>query len=391
MDVDVVSAQQIKVAQQFDQADRKNETLVHVLKQACSRNKAIEKKELWDERHRQDHGSSSCISLKSNDGDFHALAKIPAGAEVTLNSINKYDEERRRFAAHKEDNQLDRFCDGQDTAWRPDSYFTEVCSQEKVPPWPIRPTELFTNPHITFRIRAAQFEKRKAKKAAKRLEKEMMKESKGELQGEGGLAEEGNEDEGSVKRKKKEKDKDRKKDKKDKKAKKNKKGKKEKKAKDRAKKKKEKKKEKKESDTAKEKKEKKAKKDEKKERDGHDRREKDKHEGKQRGNKQQGEEKAEAREHTDKDTARDYSKLEKGKATGKEPPILKPNKGSAKESRKRSREKSSASEQAEDKEQSSSPGGSSDDDKEEKESSVHEVESTSEANWECSDSGEEGA
>mmetsp|Transcript_6724 Transcript_6724/g.18990 ORF Transcript_6724/g.18990 Transcript_6724/m.18990 type:complete len:1372 (+) Transcript_6724:148-4263(+) len=201
----------------------------------------------------------------------------------------------------------------------------------------------------------------------------------------------GIDDEGDLQPKKDKKDRKAKKDKKDKKAKKNKKGKKEKKAKDRAKKKKEKKKEKKESDTAKEKKEKKAKKDEKKERDGHDRREKDKHEGKQRGNKQQGEEKAEAREHTDKDTARDYSKLEKGKATGKEPPILKPNKGSAKESRKRSREKSSASEQAEDKEQSSSPGGSSDDDKEEKESSVHEVESTSEANWECSDSGEEGA
>jgi len=176
--MDVITAQQIRTAQQFEQSDRKNDALVNVLKQACSRNRAIEKRQLWQEKDRQDHGSASSISLKSNDGEVHCIQKVPAGAVVTQNGINKYEDERRQNANLKEDVQLNRFCDGQDNAWRPDSFFTEECGQEEVPPWPIRPTELFTNPHLCLRIMAMQMDKSKELKKAKKLKKETEKSAK---------------------------------------------------------------------------------------------------------------------------------------------------------------------------------------------------------------------
>merc|ERR1712113_496751 len=86
-------------------------------------------------------------------------------------------EERAKMADSKEDVQLERFCDGNDSAWRPDSFFTETCGEEEVPPWPIRPTELFTNPSIVMRIMAQQMEKKKQKKKEKKLQKEAQKEA----------------------------------------------------------------------------------------------------------------------------------------------------------------------------------------------------------------------
>merc|ERR1712113_1046418 len=80
-------------------------------------------------------------------------------------------EERAKMADSKEDVQLERFCDGNDSAWRPDTFFTETCGEGDVPPWPIRPTELFTNPSIVTRIMAQQMEKKKQKKLQKKLEK----------------------------------------------------------------------------------------------------------------------------------------------------------------------------------------------------------------------------
>merc|ERR1712176_1431044 len=80
--------------------------------------------------------------------------------------------ERARNADKKEDKQLERFCDGNDASWRPDTFFTETCGEDEVPPWPIRPTELFTNPSIVMRIMAQQMEKKKQKKKDKKLQKE---------------------------------------------------------------------------------------------------------------------------------------------------------------------------------------------------------------------------
>lgn len=170
--MDGITAEQIRNAKLWETTERKNPALVQVLKQACSRNKAIEKKQLWEQKDREDRGSASSISLKSRDGLVRNIAKVPRGAEVTDNNVNKYEQERARNADGKEDTQLDRFCNGNDTAWRPDTFFTEVCGDDDVPPWPIRPTELFTNPHIVMKIMAQQMEEKKRKRREKKQRKE---------------------------------------------------------------------------------------------------------------------------------------------------------------------------------------------------------------------------
>merc|ERR1711972_828109 len=175
---DGITASQIRSAKLWETTERKNTALVAVLKQACSRNKAIEKQQLWEQRDREDHGSASSISLKTRDGEVRNIPTVPKGAEVTSNSVNKYAAERARHADGKEDVQLERFCDGNDAAWRPDTFFTEVCGQDEVPPWPIRPTELFTNPTIVMRIMAQRMEKKKQKKAEKKRQKEDQKKKK---------------------------------------------------------------------------------------------------------------------------------------------------------------------------------------------------------------------
>jgi len=154
---------------------------VNTLKQACSRNRAIEKQNLWKERHEQDHGSNTIVSLKSKDGEVHTYNKVPAGADVTQNGINKYADDRVKNAAQKEDLQLRRFCDGQDAAWRPDNFFVEGLGEsEDLPPWPMRPTELFTNPHLNVKIMAEQMARQKLlRKAKKMAKKELKAETKG--------------------------------------------------------------------------------------------------------------------------------------------------------------------------------------------------------------------
>mmetsp|Transcript_90881 Transcript_90881/g.257419 ORF Transcript_90881/g.257419 Transcript_90881/m.257419 type:complete len:263 (-) Transcript_90881:258-1046(-) len=160
---------QLKSAQLFESTEKTSEALVKVLKQACSRNRAIEKRQLWEQKSREDHGSATSISLKSRDGEVHSIAKVPSGAAVTHNDVNKFEQDRQKNADTKEDAQLNRFCDGQDNAWRPDSFFTDTLGDEDIPPWPMRPNELFTNPHLCMRIMAAQTEKKRQKKLEKRL------------------------------------------------------------------------------------------------------------------------------------------------------------------------------------------------------------------------------
>lgn len=155
----------------FENSEQKSEALVHVLKQVCSRNKATEKKDLWDQKRREDKGSATSISLKSNTGVIKNIAVIPKGAEVTANSVNKYEEERKRNTEQKEDVNLRRFCNGKDNAWRPDSFFTEACGEDEVPPWPVRPGEIFSNPALCMRIMAHQLEQKEKRKLEKRKNK----------------------------------------------------------------------------------------------------------------------------------------------------------------------------------------------------------------------------
>lgn len=176
--MDGVTAGQIRSAQLWETVERKNSALVQVLKQTCSRNKAVQKQDCWEAKDVQDHGSINTISLKTAAGEFKQFGKIPEGATVTENNINRYAEERERNADAKEDVQLNRFCNGNDTAWRPDTFFTDVCGGDEIPPWPIRPTELFTNPHLMMRIMAEQMERRKQKKQEKKERKEKGKKSK---------------------------------------------------------------------------------------------------------------------------------------------------------------------------------------------------------------------
>merc|ERR1711920_351751 len=112
---------------------------MQVLKQACSRNKAAEKRDLWKAKDVEDRGSATKISIKSRNGEVRQVVRVPEGADVTANSVNKYEEERAKNADRKEDTQLNRFCNGNDTAWRPDTFFTETCDGDDLPPWPIRP------------------------------------------------------------------------------------------------------------------------------------------------------------------------------------------------------------------------------------------------------------
>lgn len=170
---DRLAEQQIKSAQQFDATDKTNEVLVNTLKQACSRNRALEKQELWAQKKKEDHGSATAVSLKSNAGEVRVTTRLPTGAEVTDNSTNKYEEERMRNSMSKEDVLLGRFCDGQDNAWRPDSFFSEEIGGDDIPPWPVRPTELFTNPHLCARIMHQRMLLKKQKKAEKKAAKEM--------------------------------------------------------------------------------------------------------------------------------------------------------------------------------------------------------------------------
>merc|ERR1711862_160334 len=97
--------------------------------------------------------------------------KVPKSAVVTQNAVNMYEQDRQRNAETKEDTLLTRFCNGKDNAWRPDSFFTEACGDEEVPPWPVRPQEIFTNPQMCMRVMAHQMEQRKKRKEEKKAKK----------------------------------------------------------------------------------------------------------------------------------------------------------------------------------------------------------------------------
>lgn len=157
----------------------RNEALTNALKQACSRNKALEKKQLWDERERQDRGSKSQLSLRSRDGGVvRNVTVVPRGAFVTANSVNHYEAHRSRNKEGKEDCQLSRFCDGKDSAWRPDSFFMEACDSNEAPPWPVRPHELFTNPALIKRAKEQMEAKGKERTEKKKNKKEQKKAAK---------------------------------------------------------------------------------------------------------------------------------------------------------------------------------------------------------------------
>merc|ERR1712137_691080 len=101
--MDGVTAGQIRSAQLWETVERKNSALVQTLKQACSRNKAMEKRKMWEEQHKQDHGSDTRMSLKTADGEIRTIVKVPQGANVTKNNVNRFEEERERNADRKED------------------------------------------------------------------------------------------------------------------------------------------------------------------------------------------------------------------------------------------------------------------------------------------------
>eukprot|EP00927_Polykrikos_kofoidii_P067390 TRINITY_DN62881_c0_g1_i1.p1 TRINITY_DN62881_c0_g1~~TRINITY_DN62881_c0_g1_i1.p1 ORF type:complete len:405 (+),score=126.88 TRINITY_DN62881_c0_g1_i1:40-1215(+) len=210
----------------FENTDERGEALVNVLKQACSRNKAIEKQEMRHQKKKEDFGSATSVTLKSNDGEVTNVTKVPQGANVTNNAVNQYEAERIRNAELKENTQLHRFCNGKDDAWRPDFFFTDTCGQADIPPWPIRPAEVFSNPSLCVRIMAHQLERRKLRKQAKKqkkAEKEaarnaLKKEKKSKKEAKKAVGEmEAVETTGNKQKKKKDKKKKKEKDKKDKK------------------------------------------------------------------------------------------------------------------------------------------------------------------------------
>merc|ERR1712187_608868 len=136
----------------------------------------MRKKQLWEQRDREDRGSRHSISIKTADGEVRNITTLPKDAKVTSNSTNMWAEERAKNANTKEDLQLERFCDGNNHAWRPDTFFTETCGEADAPPWPVRPSELFANPQICMKIMAATFEKKEQRKKEKKQQKKGEKE-----------------------------------------------------------------------------------------------------------------------------------------------------------------------------------------------------------------------
>ena len=63
-------------------------SLKAVLAQALSRNKAIEKKLLWEQKHREDHGSANTMSLKSRDGEVRTVTILSKDALVSPNHVD---------------------------------------------------------------------------------------------------------------------------------------------------------------------------------------------------------------------------------------------------------------------------------------------------------------
>merc|ERR1712139_643098 len=146
-------------------------------RQAQSHNKALEKQQLWKQKEVEDRGSRHSLSLKSNDGEVRrTVTKLPASAQVSSNDENLFEEERKRNAKKKGNAQLDRFCDGQDSAWRPDNFFFEMLEEPDLP-WGCRPAEVFNNPTLLSRLMAA-YKARKTEKAEKKKKKEEKKEKK---------------------------------------------------------------------------------------------------------------------------------------------------------------------------------------------------------------------
>mmetsp|Transcript_92581 Transcript_92581/g.145304 ORF Transcript_92581/g.145304 Transcript_92581/m.145304 type:complete len:296 (-) Transcript_92581:34-921(-) len=150
--------------------------LRNVLKQALSRNKAHEKRDLWKQKKQEDCGSQFALTLKSNDGQVRSVALVPEGAQVSDNNVNLYEEERRRMSGKKEDKLLDRLCDGQDVAWRPDSFFEALGDQDV--PWSMRPTDLFANRSMVERIVCAYEASRGLSKKEKKKKKDKQKDKK---------------------------------------------------------------------------------------------------------------------------------------------------------------------------------------------------------------------
>jgi len=150
------------------------------LQQALSRNKALEKQQLWAQKRREDHGAPNFLTLRSRDGDVvRTVAKVPADAEVTTNEVNIFEAERRKHAAAKEDTTLSRLCSGQDESWKPDSFFSESLGDKDLP-WSVRPSELLGNPAMVQRIVDAYVASRKRHKREKKERKKGKKQKKKE-------------------------------------------------------------------------------------------------------------------------------------------------------------------------------------------------------------------
>merc|ERR1711920_547533 len=113
-------------------------------------NKAIEKCHLWKMKAEEDRGSRTRTSIKTADGAVKKIVKIPDGANVTSNNFNKYEKERERNLASKE-NHLNRLYNGKDP-WSADA-LTDGGKKKDVPSQ-VRPIDVFSNPSILAKIAA---------------------------------------------------------------------------------------------------------------------------------------------------------------------------------------------------------------------------------------------
>eukprot|EP00434_Breviolum_minutum_P003138 symbB.v1.2.002763.t1/scaffold141.1/size300911/14 len=137
--------------------------------------------------------SSRCtISLKSRKGDVvRQVTKIPEGAKVTSNVINKFDVEREANASKKEDDVLlERIANGKDPTdtetelWSNQFYSELKGAKGKIDMMKLRPQDfLRMDPSFVQKVVAAykaerKAEKKRKKKKKKKKEKKERKEGK---------------------------------------------------------------------------------------------------------------------------------------------------------------------------------------------------------------------
>jgi len=123
-----------------------------VVSHAISANKALEKKQLWEQKERQDRLASLQDGLDDWGGD---------------NDLNEFEVHRSVNARRKEEARLKSFQDGNDASWRQDLFYS--AQGERVPF--VTAQQIFSDPEALQRVMDLRQKRADEKKTARRASK----------------------------------------------------------------------------------------------------------------------------------------------------------------------------------------------------------------------------